>query len=264
MNTCIVYFDETGDDGVTTASSDHFVLTSVYMPVESWQKNFDKMKSLRRELKDKFGFHVSQEMHTKQFLTDKNPYREYKWTPEIRREILIAFTKTITEMNLRIVNVIIDKTKFKNADYPVLERALTYNIQRVENDSKENEWNYLIITDEGRLAPMRKTARQIRSFNPVQSKYSYDYTNMPITNMIEDIMEKKSSESYFIQIADFVSYFVHLYFETRIRGNQLPKRIQNVIDDKFVGSVLETLKIHESLNLKANEKNNFGFVIYPK
>ena len=77
MKTCIVYFDETGDDGVTTASSDHFVLTSVYMPAESWQKNFDKMKTLRRELKDKYGFHVSQEMHTKQFLTDKNPYREY-------------------------------------------------------------------------------------------------------------------------------------------------------------------------------------------
>ena len=158
MKTCIVYFDETGDDGVTTASSDHFVLTSVYMPAESWQKNFDKMKTLRRELKDKYGFHVSQEMHTKQFLTDKNPYREYGWNPEIRRDILIAFTKTIAEMNLRIVNVIIDKAKFKNTDYPVLERALTYNIQRVENDSKANDWNYLIITDEGRLAPMRKTA----------------------------------------------------------------------------------------------------------
>ena len=264
MKTCIVYFDETGDDGVTTASSDHFVLTSVYMPAESWQKNFDKMKTLRRELKDKYGFHVSQEMHTKQFLTDKNPYREYEWSPEIRREILIAFTKTIAEMNLRIVNVIIDKTKFKNTDYPVLERALTYNIQRVENDSKANDWNYLIITDEGRLTPMRKTARQIRAFNPVQSKYSYDYTNMPITNMIEDIMEKKSSESYFIQIADFVSYFVHLYFETRIREKQLPKRIQNVIDEKFVGRVFETLKVYESLNLKANEKSNYGFVIYPK
>lgn len=264
MKTCIVYFDETGDDGVTTASSDHFVLTSVYMPAESWQKNFDKMKTLRKELKEKYGFHVSQEMHTKQFLTDKNPFREYGWTTETRREILIAFTKTIAEMDLRIVNVIIDKTKFKNDEYPVLERALTYNIQRIENDSKANEWNYLIITDEGRLAPMRKTARQIRAFNPVQSKYTYDYTNMPIMNMIEDIMEKKSSESYFIQIADFVSYFVHLYFETRVRGKQLPTRIQQVIDDKFVGSVLETLKIHESLNLKANEKNSYGLVIYPR
>jgi hypothetical protein len=264
METRIVYFDETGDDGVTTASSDHFVLTSVYMPAELWQTNFDKMKNLRRELRDKYGFHVSQEMHTKQFLTDKNPYREYGWTPKERQEIIIAFTKVISDMDLKIVNVIIDKTKFKDSDYPVLERALTYNIQRVENDSKADNWNYLIITDEGRLAPMRKTARQIRAFNPVQSKYTYSYTNHPITNMIEDIMEKKSSESYFIQIADFVSYFVHLYFETRVRAKQLPKRVQNVIDVNFVGSVLETLKVHNVLNLKANENNNYGLVIYPK
>lgn len=264
MKTCVVYFDETGDDGVTSASSDHFVLTSVYMQAELWQDNFNKMRNLRRKLRDKYGFHVSQEMHTKQFLTDKNPYREYMWTSEIRREILIEFTKTIAEMDLKIVNVIIDKTKIKSMDYSVLERALTYNIQRIENDSKDNNWNYLIITDEGRLAPMRKTARQIRAFNPVQSKYSYEYTNIPITNLIEDIMEKKSSESYFIQIADFVSYFVHSYFETRVRKKHLPKRIQNVIDDNFVGSVIETLKVHDALNLKANEKSNYGFVIYPK
>lgn len=37
MNTYIAYFDETGDDGVTEASSDYFVLTSLYMPAESWQ-----------------------------------------------------------------------------------------------------------------------------------------------------------------------------------------------------------------------------------
>ena len=38
MKTYIAYFDETGDDGVTTNSSDHFILTSLYMPAESWQQ----------------------------------------------------------------------------------------------------------------------------------------------------------------------------------------------------------------------------------
>lgn len=35
MKTYIAYFDETGDDGVTMNSSDHFILTSLYMPAES-------------------------------------------------------------------------------------------------------------------------------------------------------------------------------------------------------------------------------------
>jgi hypothetical protein len=49
-----------------------------------------------------------------------------------------------------------------------------------------------------------------------------------------------------------------------VRAKQLPKRVQNVIDVNFVGSVLETLKVHNVLNLKANENNNYGLVIYPK
>ena len=77
-------------------------------------------------------------------------------------------------MNLKIINVIIDKTIIKKDDYPVLNKALTYNIQRIENDSNGN-WNYFIITDQGRIAPMRKTARAIRAYNPIHSMYNQSY-----------------------------------------------------------------------------------------
>lgn len=263
MNTYIAYFDETGDDGISTASCDHFILTSLYMPAESWQQNFNVMRKLRKELRDKYGFHVTEEMHTKHFLTDKNPYRSYKWMPEIKREIIREFTLAIAAMDLKVVNVIIDKTKFKDGNYHVLENALKYNIQRIENDSNGN-WNYLIITDEGRLAPMRKTARAIRAYNPIQSKYSSEISNQPITNMIEDILEKNSTESYFIQICDFISFFVHLYFETTMQNKNLPKRVANIIDKEFVRRVMATLKKAGKLNLKANESNGYGLVIYPK
>ena len=113
MKTYLTYFDETGDDGITTASSDHFILTSIYMPAESWQDNFDKIRELRKDLKEQYGFHISEEMHTKHFLTDKNPYRKYNWTKEEKQEIIVAFIKMIGELNLKIINVIIDKTKIK-------------------------------------------------------------------------------------------------------------------------------------------------------
>ncbi|OUN89617.1 DUF3800 domain-containing protein [Blautia sp. An46] len=262
MNTYLAYFDETGDDGITLSSSDHFILTSLYMPTEKWQSNFDKIKQLRRQLKKEYGFHISEEMHTKHFLTDKNPYRKYKWSKDEKREIIIAFTKMIGTLDVKIINVIIDKTKIKRDDYSILENALKYNIQRIENDSN-GEWNYLIITDAGRIAPMRKTARAMRVYNPIQSQYA-GYLNQPIKNMIEDIMEKDSSESYFIQLCDFISFFVHLYFVSHDRQKDLPKRVMNVIDKNFVGRVMATLKQSGRLNLKANEKNTYGLVIYPK
>ena len=158
------------------------------------------MKNCRALLKEKYGYHSTVEMHTKNFLTDKNSYRNYGWTKEQKKEILIEYTKCIAEqMDFSCINVIIDKTKITDSNYNILEKALTYNIQRIKNASNE-EWNYIIITDKGRLAPMRKTARAIRAYNPIQSHFSRESMNQPITGLIENILEKDSAESYFIQI----------------------------------------------------------------
>ena len=86
--TYIAYFDETGYDGNNTNSSDIFLLTSIYMPVNSWQRNYDIITNLRKKLKQKYNFHIKEEMHTKHFLCDKDPYRKYNWTKEQKQEIL--------------------------------------------------------------------------------------------------------------------------------------------------------------------------------
>lgn len=263
MDTYIAYFDETGDDGVTTASSDYFVLTSLYMNGEKWQSNFDKIRICKENLKNMYGFHVAEEIHTKHLLSDKKPYGKYDWTSEQKQEIVKTITKCIAGLDAKIINVIIDKTRFKDENYHVLENALKYNIQRIENDST-GKWNYIIITDKGRLAPMRKTARSIRAYNPIQSKFSSEYKNQPISNLIEDILEKDSKESYFIQVCDFVSYFVYLYYKTHEKKQTIPNRVGKVIDNEFITRVLATLKRGNVLNLKANSSNSYGLVVYPK
>lgn len=261
MSTRIVYCDETGDDGLNTKSSDSFILTSIYMSAESWQSNYDKIKNFRKNLKSKYGFHVKQEMHTKHFLTDKNPYRSYNWTQEQKINILKEYTVLISSLDISVINVIIDKTSIQSKDYHVLQNALTYNIQRIENDSR-GDWNYLFITDKGRIAPMRKTARAIRAYNPIHSNFG-GYINRPIKSLIEDILEKDSKESYFIQICDFVSFFVHLYYKTNRQQKKLPNRVSRLIDQEFVGRVMATFKNGNILNLNASS-DPYGFVIYPK
>ena len=88
--------------------------------------------------------------------------------------------------------------------------------------------------------------------------------NKPIRNLIEDILEKDSKESYFIQLCDFVSYFTHLYQKCCVEKQPLPNRIANCIDERFIGSVMQTLKSNNKLNLNANKKSTFGIVKYPK
>ncbi len=259
----IAYFDETGDDGNNTNSSDTFLLTSMYMPMNSWQKNYEIMTDLKKNLKDKYGFYIKEEMHTKHFLCDKDPYRKYNWTKEQKQKILVEFTLAISKLDAKLINVMIDKRKIKKPNYKVLENALTYNIQRIENDSN-GKWNYIIITDKGRISPMRKTARSIRAYNPIHSKFSTEVTNQPIKNLIEDILEKDSKESHFIQVCDFVSYFTHLYQKCCVEKQPFPNRVANCIDDNFISRVLQTLKSKDKLNLNANKKDTFGIVKYPR
>lgn len=261
METQIVYCDEAGDDGLNTSSSETFILTSIYMPSSSWQTNYNAIKALRSDLKKEYGFHTGQEMHTKHFLTDKNPYRAYQWSNTQKIEILRKYTLMIASLDISAVNVIIDKSLILTKDYHVLENALTYNIQRIENDSK-GRWNFLLITDKGRISPMRKTARAIRAYNPIQSQFG-GFINKPIKNMIEDVLEKDSQESHFIQICDFISYFVHLYYLTRYKNKELPNRVGKLINKEFVGNVMATLSSKGILNEKAS-RAKYGLVIYPR
>lgn len=261
MDTYIAYFDETGDDGANTASSDVFVLTSIYMNVDDWQSNYNAFKSFRKRIKDLYGLHASEEMHTKHFIRDKGQYRSFGWTTEQRREVLEEFVKAISSLKIKAINVIIDKNNIHSEDYPVLENALTYNIQRIENDSN-GKWKFLIISDKGRIAPMRKTARKIRSFNPVQSHFG-GVTNQPIQCLIEDIMEKDSAESYFIQICDLMSYFANLYYKYVIKKEPLPKRVEQIIDATFITRTMATFEKGGILNLKASQQK-YGLVVYPR
>lgn len=263
MKTKLVYFDESGDDGNNTDSSKFFVLTSTSIDSENWKDTYNRILAFRKELREEFGLHIKEEFHSKNFFYDKDPYRKYNWSYNQRNEIAKRYIKFISSLDINVVNVVIQKENITTDEYGVLEKALTYNIQRIDNDSNY-EYKYLVITDEGRTPTMRKTARKICVFNSIQSKYNNCTYNEPIKNMIEDILEKDSKESYFIQISDMIATVVGMYFNYYKAKNPLPKRLANVIDRTFIGSAMATFKKGGILNLKASSSNKYGIVCYPK
>lgn len=268
----LAYFDESGDDGYPKTSSQLFVLTSVYMHELFWKSNYNKIKEGRKKLKDYYGFPSKMEFHTKQFLTDKNPYRQFSWDAKIKKEILFYFFSLISTLDLKIINVVINKQNIIKPEYQVLENALIYNVQRIENDLNEYCKNckieeiclgrkFMIITDEGRVGKMRKTTRRIQSFNYIPSKYSGTYRK-EIEKLIEDPIPKNSVESYFIQIADAIAYIVYLYALQTFNNSKWTKRVTNKIHYEDVIELLN--KIKNRINLKANPQNEYGIVHYPK
>lgn len=55
MDNCIVYDDETGDDGINASSSDSFILTAVYMSAEKPQEHFNRIiQNSRKHMREKY------------------------------------------------------------------------------------------------------------------------------------------------------------------------------------------------------------------
>lgn len=258
----IAYFDETGDDGFPSFSSELFVLTSIYMHHQYWKDNYNKTLDFRRMLKRDFGLPVKLEFHTKHFLTDKNPYRLYSFSNNDKKDIVFRFADFISGLNVEIVNVVINKKNIFSPQYPVLENALTFNIQRIENTLRNHSEKemFLVITDEGRVGKMRKITRKIQKINYIPSKFGSPY-RQEIERLIEDPLPKQSNESYFIQIADFVSYIVFLYSLKKFNKSKWANRVTNKLTFDDVYHCLNIMK--NVLNLAASRNNEFGIVHYP-
>jgi hypothetical protein len=210
----IAYFDEAGDDGFPKYSSPLFVLTALYFHHLNWRSSFETVLDFRRNLKSSYNLPVRLEMHTRHFLHAKKPFINFKIPNNDRINIISLFCDLIASLNLRIINVVIVKPRIKKPDYQVLDTALKYSVQRIENDlnpSINPNEKFMIITDPGRIGKMMKTTRRIQKINFIPSKFSPTSYRKEISTLIEDPLPKDSKESYFIQLADVVSYIVHLY-----------------------------------------------------
>ena len=261
----ISYFDDSGDDGYPKFSTEIFVLTSLYFHESVWKENFTKLYELRKYINNKYGMPIKEEVHTKEFITDKDPYHGL-YTNDIRKSILFDFVKASAMLNMKVISVAIDKTKISRPSYDVLEKALTYNVQRIENDLNylSSDSKFIIITDEGRVSKMRSTTRAIQKINFIPSMYNSNSYRQEIKNLIEDPLPKPSNQSYFIQLADMICFITSLYIKNKVCNPRIEwgKRVKNVLnygDDLLLLEILKPI-----INLKASRLDQFGVVCYPK
>lgn len=260
----ICYYDESGDDGYPSYSSPLFVLTSIYLDHLNWKRIHEQVVELRRELKVDFNFPVKMELHTKQFLLDKDPYRNIGLNYSQKIDLISRACKFIGSLDVRIINVMINKPAILRPDYDVLNTALTYSIQRIENDidPKSNpDIKFMVITDEGRVGKMRKTTRSIQRINFIPSQYGTGSIRKEIRSMIEDPLPKDSKESYFIQMADLVAYVIYLYGIRKLKIGNFPNRLNKYLTDNQLKEWLDLLK--PSFNLEASPRNTYGVKIHP-
>ncbi|MCB9007465.1 MAG: DUF3800 domain-containing protein [Ardenticatenaceae bacterium] len=227
----LVYYDESGDDGMP-GSSPLFVLSAFYCEVTRWRENFINFREFRRELSREYKFPTKWEMHTTQFILNKRPFRELGLDDETRIHIIGQFCDRIATLDAKIVNVVINKqqaTRFNQ--YNVLDRALTYSIQRIENDMRKtySSDTFMMITDPGRLPSMRKTSRRLQAINYIPSQFGHQSYRKDITLLIEDPLQKilNSLSSFRFRFVARLIYMYKLLDFGKALSNRTPTQITN-------------------------------------
>lgn len=265
---CIVYlsyFDESGDDG-NPGSSPLYVQTAIYLHHRHWNDTFEALYEFRRRLKTDYGLPIRLEIHVKPFLLNKRPYQRLKIPEGTRVKIIDEFCEVLATLPLKTLNVVIDKDKIISpAHYDILEKAMEYTIQRLENDLNKNDpsSSFLIITDEGRVGKMRRIARKVRRMNFIPSRFQPGtYLDARITKLIEDPLPKSSNQSYFIQASDFIATVTFYYQLHKLGKLSFPRRFPKSVNSAKIEVWMKTLL--PILNTHASYSDQFGVVCYPK
>jgi hypothetical protein len=261
----IAYYDEAGDDGFPKYSSPLFVLSCIYFHYLNWRPIFDTILNFRREIKSRYNIPVRMEMHTRDFLLNKKPYGSLRLSEQNRIEIVGLFCDLAANLDLKVINVVIVKPKIKKQDYQILDTAVKYSVQRIENDlnpKNDPSQRFMLITDPGRVGKMTQTTRRIQRINFIPSKFGPATYRKEIATLIEDPLPKNSDQSFFIQLADLISYVVYLYSSNATGIAGYPNRMGYFVSPETVAGWMERLK--PSLNLQASGQNAYGVVFHPK
>ncbi|MFH0774888.1 MAG: DUF3800 domain-containing protein [bacterium] len=209
-----LFIDESGDNGLSENSTDHYILAGISFEDWQWKENFWKIIEHRRQISQKYGL-VIDELKGSEIFSHRGPFfnsalhsNDLKWIYNQTIDLICD------NLSLSLFVVVRSKEEFKRRQTydrnPIkiftqeiwTEYLSMYEEYLIEKSvATKNPHTGLIYFDLNQEKYVRKIVRQFaRKFNQ-QSTY-------PSAGIIEDVIFRDSKVSYFIQIADIVLHFI--------------------------------------------------------
>jgi Protein of unknown function (DUF3800) len=188
----ICYIDDSGDEKTR-------VFSVLSIPAQEWNKCFAMIQDFRRTVKEREGIYVKVEFHATEFGAGRGKISNEIIPKGARCRI---FRETLDEIT-KLPGVRLFNGAAGRADEARLFERLLNRINRtlLEWDSQG-----LLVSDEGK--DFTDLVRRMRVYNPIPSMYGQwreggSTKNITLDHIVEDLFFRKSSRSYFIQLADF-------------------------------------------------------------
>lgn len=183
----LLYFDESGDDGIGPGSSPLFALTCLRVSTNDWPAIVARVKQSRVTLSRSAGLPVQGELHARQLLLRKGPYHELR----MRTQAVLAIIRTIGELaaspELRIHSEVLQKSPGVQTLRAVLKAQILRNTR-----------SNIAISDRGRVPRMRHIL-----------KMEVEKGAIPLPP-IEGMLEIESRDCVMVQLADFFATAAYL------------------------------------------------------
>lgn len=246
----LAYLDESGDAGLVRSPTRYFVLSCILVHESNWLHTLDSLVTLRRNLQQNYGIPTRPEIKASDFRRSGGPLRDLHLSRPQRMELYRQLLQYQAHgLNIAAFSIAIEKQSAFARGWEPRYTAWTFALQRINRFCENTEWA-MIFPDEGHGFFIRRRLRHMRRFHYVPQHWGRGTIAFPLQRIVEDPNDRRSQDSYFIQLADWNAYAAH-------RSNYVDP-IRSVPDDLWdeLGNVLLA-------NVNAVRGGPPGMVVYP-
>ena len=205
----LAYLDESGDAGLRNSPTRYFVLSCVLVNEAHWLNTLDLLVELRRSLRRQYNIPTRPELKAKHLKTGRGPLGQCQLSLASRIRLYRDLLQYEGQgLNIKAFSIAIEKQRARNLGWEPRYAAWTFAIQRINRFCGTSD-SAMIFPDEGHGHFIRLRLRHMRRHHVVPAHFGPGNIPFPTQRLIEDPNERKSQDSYFIQLADWNAYAAH-------------------------------------------------------
>jgi hypothetical protein len=205
----LAYLDESGDSGLTNSPTRWFVLSCVLVHHADWLSTLNLLVDLRRDLRSNFQIPTRREIKGIHFKKGKGALKTLG-SPGDRLDLYRALLAYQSQnLPIRVFAIAVQKAPAAARSWEPRTAAWTFALQRINRFCEGEKDSAMIFPDEGHGFFIRRRIRAMRRFHSVPSYWGGSTRRFEIKRIIEDPSDRSSSDSYFIQLADWNAFVAH-------------------------------------------------------
>jgi hypothetical protein len=209
----LAYFDESGDSGhpaLVATPTRFFILSAVILHQDAWLPVLDRLIALRRDLRDRFRIPPRPEIKSQHIRSGRGVFRSLAME-EVDRLTLYRELMQFQERQLpeaRCFCIAVAKARILKHQTDIREVAWMYALQRLDHMCKDDGDKALIFPDEGHGQFIRKLLRRLRRHHEISGHFG-GRLRIPTERLVEDPNDRRSHDSYLVQLADWNALACH-------------------------------------------------------